>query len=155
MCQLLLEHLSFLQNLMNFIITKYLKQEVDDNLSLCMVEGSPCGPSITGDIKIYQGHVMKRHRYYYGEVPYRLLTQSCFYCRNLIAVALLYLEIRDCHVLWDNKITTAWGGVPNGTFSMMFTCCPNLMFLASLWLYKFSNWSFCYFERFKVDVLLT
>ena len=55
--QLPQEYLSFLQN---FIITKYLKQEVDDDLSVCMDERSPCGLSITGDIKIYQCHVMKR-----------------------------------------------------------------------------------------------
>ena len=58
-CQLPRQHLSFLQNFLNFI-TAYLKQEVDDNLSLCVVEHSPCGLSITGDIKIYQCHVMKR-----------------------------------------------------------------------------------------------
>ena len=28
--------LSFLQNLLNFIITKYLEQEYNDNLSTCM-----------------------------------------------------------------------------------------------------------------------
>ena len=49
--QLPQEHLSFLQNLL--IITKYLKQEVDDNLSPCVDERSPCGLSITGDINIY------------------------------------------------------------------------------------------------------
>ena len=49
--QLPQEHLSFLQNLL--IITKYLKQEVDDNLSACVDEHSPCGLSITGDINIY------------------------------------------------------------------------------------------------------
>ena len=32
--QLPWEHLSFLQNLLNFIITKYLKQEVYDDLSI-------------------------------------------------------------------------------------------------------------------------
>ena len=58
--QLSQEHLSFLQNLLNFIITKYLKQEVDDDLSVCVDEHSPCGLSITGDIKIYQCHVIKR-----------------------------------------------------------------------------------------------
>ena len=58
--QLPQEHLSFLQNLLNFIITKYFKQEVDDDLSLCVVESSHCGLSITGDIKIYQCHLMKR-----------------------------------------------------------------------------------------------
>ena len=57
--QLPQEHLSFLQNLLNFIITKYLKQEVNDNLSLCVDEHSPCGLSITGDNKIYQCHVIK------------------------------------------------------------------------------------------------
>ena len=58
--QLSQEHLSFLQNLLNFIITKYLKQEVDDDLSVCVDEHSPCGLSITGDIKIYQCHMIKK-----------------------------------------------------------------------------------------------
>ena len=42
-CQLPHEHLLLFQNSLNFIITKYLKQEVNDKLSLCMVERSPCG----------------------------------------------------------------------------------------------------------------
>ena len=56
--------------------------------------------------------------------------------------------------LWANDITTAWRGVPNETLPIMFTSCPNLMFLASPWLeiYRFSNWSFWYFEQFKVDI---
>ena len=54
------EHLSFLQNLLNFIITKYLKQEVDDDLSVCVDERSPYGLAINGDIKIYQCHVILR-----------------------------------------------------------------------------------------------
>ena len=53
------KHLSFLQNLLNFIITKCLKQEVDDDISIDMDERSPCGFSITRDIKIYQCHVIK------------------------------------------------------------------------------------------------
>ena len=40
--QLPREHLYFLQSLLNLIITKYLKQEVDDNLSVCVDERSPC-----------------------------------------------------------------------------------------------------------------
>ena len=56
--QLPQEHLSFLQNLLNFIITKYLKQEVDDDLSICMDDYSPCGLSVTRDIKIYQCRVI-------------------------------------------------------------------------------------------------
>ena len=55
--QLPQEHLSFLQN---FIITKYLKEEVDDNLSISVDKRSPCGLSITRDIKIYQCHVIER-----------------------------------------------------------------------------------------------
>ena len=51
--QLPQKHLSFLQNLLNFVITKYLKQEVDDDLSACVDERSACGFSITGDIKTY------------------------------------------------------------------------------------------------------
>ena len=31
-------------------LAKYLKQEVDDDLSVCM---TPCGLAVTGDIKIY------------------------------------------------------------------------------------------------------
>ena len=58
--QLPQEHLSFLQNLLNFIITKYLKEEVDNDINVCVDEHSPCGLSITGDIKIYQCHVIKR-----------------------------------------------------------------------------------------------
>ena len=50
--QLPREHLSLLQNLPNFIITKYFKQEVDDDLSAGLDERSSCGLSITGDIKI-------------------------------------------------------------------------------------------------------
>ena len=58
--QLPREHSSFLQNLLNFVITKYLKQEADHDLSVYMNEHSPCGLSITGDIKIYQCHAIKR-----------------------------------------------------------------------------------------------
>ena len=58
--QLPQEHLLFLQNLLDFIITKYLQQGVDDDLSVCVDERSPCGLSVTGDIKIYQCHVIKR-----------------------------------------------------------------------------------------------
>ena len=42
---------------------------------------------------------------------------------------------------------TAWGGVPNGTLLVIFTCCPNLIFLASKWLTgdrEIANWSFCW-----------
>ena len=47
--QLPQEHLLFLQNLLDF-----------DDLSVCVDERSPCGLSVTGDIKIYQCHVIKR-----------------------------------------------------------------------------------------------
>ena len=58
-CQEPRQHLFFLQNLLNFIITKYLKQEVNEDPSICADERSPCGLS-TRDIKIYQYHVIKR-----------------------------------------------------------------------------------------------
>ena len=58
--QLQREHLSFLQNLLNFIIAKYLKQEVDDDISIYVDEFSRYGLPITGDIKIYQYHMIKR-----------------------------------------------------------------------------------------------
>ena len=46
--------------LAKFIITKYLKQEVDDDLTVCVDEHSPCGLYITGDIKIYQYKMIKK-----------------------------------------------------------------------------------------------
>ena len=42
--QLPREHLSFLQNLLS---QKYLKQEADNDLSVCVDEHSPCDHSIT------------------------------------------------------------------------------------------------------------
>ena len=36
------EHLFFLQNLLDFIFSKYLKQEVGDELNISMNERSPC-----------------------------------------------------------------------------------------------------------------
>ena len=54
------EYLSFLQNLLNFIIMKYLKQEGNDDLSFYVDEHSPCGLSVTGDIKIHQCHMIRK-----------------------------------------------------------------------------------------------
>ena len=71
--QLPREHLYFLQNLLNFIITRYLKEEVDDNLHVWVDELSPCDLSIIGDIN--------------GEVPYGLLSRSCFSYPSLITIA--------------------------------------------------------------------
>ena len=49
---LLQDNLSVLQNLLKFIITKYLKQDIDDDLSICVDEHSPCGLSMTGDTSL-------------------------------------------------------------------------------------------------------
>ena len=70
-CQLPCEHLSFLGNLLNFVITKYLKQEVDNDLSVSVDERSPCGLSITGQrlnnvIRSIVNDVTTTN----GEVPY-------------------------------------------------------------------------------------
>ena len=51
--QLPQEHLPFLQSLMNFLITKYLKHELD-GVNVALVA------SIIGDIKIYQCHMIKK-----------------------------------------------------------------------------------------------
>ena len=47
--QLPWEHLPFLQNLLNFVIKKNLKQEVHDDLRVCVNERSPCGLPLIGD----------------------------------------------------------------------------------------------------------
>ena len=79
-------------------------------------------------------------------MPCWLPSKSCFYYPNL------QLKIKR-FITWlrANGITTTWGGVPHGTLSMMFSCCPNLMFLASSWL-DFQISHFAVFEQFKVDV---
>ena len=41
------------------IVTKYLKQEVNEELSICMDERNPCGLSITGDIDLSKSHDQK------------------------------------------------------------------------------------------------
>ena len=85
--QLPQEHLSFLQNLLNFMIKKYLKQDFD-TLSISINEHSPWGFSVTEDIKIYQCHVVKSNGITpNGEVPYRLPSRSCFCCLNLTTAA--------------------------------------------------------------------
>ena len=45
--------------LVKFIVADYLKQEVDGDISICIDEPNPISLSITGDIKIYQCHVIK------------------------------------------------------------------------------------------------
>ena len=83
----------------------------------CMDVRSPCGLSITGDIKICQCHMIKRW-------------------------------------LWASDITTASGRAPNGTLSVIFTCCSNLMFLASCGCryIDFQTGHFAGFEQFKVGI---
>ena len=61
-----LESICFLQNLLSFIITKNLKQEIHDDISIFNVTWSK-GNDITNPN---------------GEVLYGLLSRSCFYCLN-------------------------------------------------------------------------
>ena len=55
--QLSRKHLSFFENLLNFIITKFLKEDVDDDISFVWINIAPL-TSITGDIKVYHQEVM-------------------------------------------------------------------------------------------------
>ena len=87
--QLPQEHLSFLQNLLNFIITKYVEKEFDDDITGGVDERSPCGLSVTRGIKFINvtwskgNGITTPNR----EVPCQLLSQICFYCPNLITIA--------------------------------------------------------------------
>ena len=64
------EHLSFLHNLLNFIITKVLKQ-ADDDLSVYIDKRSLCGLSITRDKDLSMSHDQKAMLLpLNGEVPY-------------------------------------------------------------------------------------
>ena len=51
--------LVFLGKFAQFYITKYFKQEDDDDSSICVDECNPCGFFITRDVKIYQYHMIK------------------------------------------------------------------------------------------------
>ena len=63
--------------LSKFIVVKILKQEVDDNLSIRVDERSPYGLSICfNDVTAPN-----------GEMPCGFLSNSCFYCPNLITGA--------------------------------------------------------------------
>ena len=85
--QLPQEHLSFLQNLLNFIITNNLKNEFYEDLSvvaplpLCNLRYKDLSMSHDQKVIILLPPMEK--------CPYRLLSQSCFYCPNLITVASL------------------------------------------------------------------
>ena len=67
-----------------------MKQEVDDDISVCVDEHSPtCSLSITGDKDLSMSHDKKSNDVTTpdGEVTYGLLSRSCFYCPNLISGA--------------------------------------------------------------------
>ena len=120
-------HLSFSQSLLNFIITKYLKQEVDVSLSICMDECSPYGLSMASLWPLFL--LSKFDNSSHSAARDKGICQS-------------YVIMRY------NDVTTSWCRAPNGTLWIRFTCCPNLMFLASPWVEifhdcRFSNWSFC------------
>ena len=81
---------------------------------------------------------------------YGLLSRSCFYHPHLIAVAPLSLDIKrfaKVTYLWVNSFTTSWGRVPNKTFWMRFTCCPNFNVSSFL-----MEWDI---QIFKLVILLT
>ena len=117
--QLPWKHLSFLQNLLNFIITKYLKQEVDYDLSICVDEGSPCDLSITGNIKNYHCHMINGWHYYpqWGSV---------------ISTSIMKLFLLPKFDNSRNSGFVTWLSANDITNSLHITHCPNLMFLASL-----------------------
>ena len=73
--QLPWEHLYFLQDLLNFIILKKLKQEAHDDFRVYVYERSSCG--------LFVIWVTNPN----GEVPYGLLSRSWFYYPNLIKVS--------------------------------------------------------------------
>ena len=115
----------FLVNLLNVIITKYSKEEVDDDFSVCVNERSSCGLSMTGDVKIFQCHVIKMYWLFYpnGEVPYELLSRICFSCSNLITVTPLWLELKrfvKVTWLWGDDVTNSWSRVYNFSIDINF-----------------------------------
>ena len=66
---------------------KHLKQEVNEDLRVCVNERSPCGLSITGDIINVTSSKGNDITTLNREVPCELLSRNCFYCPNLITVA--------------------------------------------------------------------
>ena len=77
--------------MLNFIITEYLKQEGDDDISVYVNRRSSSGHSITGDKYLSTSRDKESNDAANpnGEVSYGLLSKGCFYCPNLITVASL------------------------------------------------------------------
>ena len=124
--QLPWEHLSFLQNLLNFFITKYLKQ-VDDDLSIWVDKRSSCG--------LYNWRYKDLLRSRDQKLMTLLSQWRSALSTSIMELVLLHkfdnIKIKRFVIwLWGGDITTAWGGVPYGTLSVILTCCPNFMFLA-------------------------
>ena len=82
--QLPWEHLYFLQDLLNFIILKKLKQEAHDDFRVYVYERSSCG--------LFVIWVTNPN----GEVPYGLLSRSWFYYPNLIKVSPVTRDKETC-----------------------------------------------------------
>ena len=76
----------FLAKSTGFFITKYLKQEVDDDFVWMSV--APVASLWYKDLLILCGQ-NNDVTILTGEVPYGLLSISCFYCPNFITVATL------------------------------------------------------------------
>ena len=86
---------AFMCNLsLNFIITKYLKQEVGDDLSICVNELSPYGLSVTEDIKIYS---MSRDQMVMMLLPIMEKCPMDFY--QEVVIATRYKEICQSHAI--------------------------------------------------------
>ena len=88
------------------------------------------------------------------------LMEKCtmdFYCPNLIPVAPVARDKETWKVtwLWGNGASTSWGGVPDTTLWMRFTCCSDLIFLASdIWIcrdIRFLNRLFADFEQLEIE----
>ena len=80
------EHLSSLEHLLNLITaTTKMKQEVYDDLSVCIDERSPCGLSIIWLINVMwsKGNYVTTPN---GGLE-GLLLRSCFYCPNLSKIS--------------------------------------------------------------------
>ena len=126
-------------SLAELIITKYFKQEVNGDLSVCVDERRPSGLSITGDIKIYQCHVIKRSWRYYSHWISALWTSAkeLFLLPKLITVGpeTRDKEIKSCEYEVMTSVPSEVG-YPIEPLEWGLPC----------WLviHRFSNCSFCW-----------
>ena len=84
-----------MQNLLNFIIAKYSKQEVDDDLSVCVDGRSLCGLSITRDISVLRDEKLMMLLPQWRSAPWTFFQSGFIPCKAEVALRSMELQQKE------------------------------------------------------------